>query len=394
MGGVEWLTGALGGIGSLLGKVSSYVDMLLSFLACDALQCKKYDDWLQGEKGFKKPPTSWLNILNAQEKKNKPVEVSASNKSEFDTLSDGQINRILETPVGESSPEGLTVDADTKSQLEAYVGQQSGEKKKRWRLNNMFAKLNELALEDYPPNYGGKFSLLSILGNNELAFFDCNEKTQNPKTQDDLGRGVPPGFTWRDCIPPKVEVRGDGTKTAALLPIVSSVDGSILTLEILDKGFGYTAPPSITIIDKTRHGGGAQAEAILDDNGSIVSVFMMANGGGYCAATYVVPPKYPVTEGPGITTETDEDNIDPYITFTTPADNAVGVNTSASLSITFNEPIVVGTGEIVITESLNNIIHERINVKAKNITFLADRIIKVEPTRNLKSNTEYFVSMS
>ena len=163
MGGLEWLTGALGGIGSLLGKVSSYVDMLLSFLACDALQCKKYDDWLQGEKGFKKPPTSWLNILNAQEKMNKPVEVSASNKSVFDTLSDGQINRILETPVGESSPEGLTVDADTKSQLEAYVGQQSGEKKKRWRLNNMFAKLNELALEDYPPNYGGKFSLLSIL---------------------------------------------------------------------------------------------------------------------------------------------------------------------------------------------------------------------------------------
>ena len=103
--------------------------------------------------------------------------------------------------------------------------------------------------------------MISIFGNNELAFFDCNEKTQNPKTQDDLGRGVPPGFTWRDCIPPKVEVRGDGTKTAALLPIVSSVDGSILTLEILDKGFGYTAPPSITIIDKTRHGGGARAEA-------------------------------------------------------------------------------------------------------------------------------------
>ena len=72
-----------------------------------------------------------------------------------------------------------------------------------------------------------------------------------------MGRGVPAGFIWGDCIPPKVEVLGDGTKTAALLPIVSSIDGSILTLEILEKGFGYSVPPQITVIDKTRHGGGA-----------------------------------------------------------------------------------------------------------------------------------------
>ena len=37
MGGIDWLTG-VGGIGSLLSSVSSYVDMLLSFLACDSLQ--------------------------------------------------------------------------------------------------------------------------------------------------------------------------------------------------------------------------------------------------------------------------------------------------------------------------------------------------------------------
>ena len=46
--GLDWLTGAIGGIGSLLGKVSSYIDMLLSFLACDNLQCKEYEDWAQG----------------------------------------------------------------------------------------------------------------------------------------------------------------------------------------------------------------------------------------------------------------------------------------------------------------------------------------------------------
>ena len=353
MGGLDWLTGAIGGIGNLLGKVSSYVDMLLGFLECDKLQCKEYDDWIQGEGGFNKPPRSWFNILNASEKMDETVEVTASNKSVFDNLSDGQINRILETPVGEFSPEGVTVTEDTKEQLTAYVKQADGDKKKKWILNNVFAKLNELADEDYPPNLGGKFSLLSILGNDVASFFDCNEKTNNPKTQDDLGRGVPPGFTWGECIPPKVEVLGDGTKTAALLPIVSSVDGSILTLEVLDRGIGYTEPPKLTIIDKTRHGGGARAEAILDGNGSIVSIFMYSVGAGYCPSTNVVPPKYPVTEGPGIGITggygddgTNLDSIAPFITFTTPSDDAVGVQTSVSLSITFNEPIVKGSGEV------------------------------------------------
>ena len=53
----------------------------------------------------------------------------------------------------------------------------------------------------------------------------------------------------------------------------------------------------------------------------------------------------------------------PFITFTTPSDDAVGVETSASLSVTFNEPIVKGMESVVITESLTNVVHERINVK-------------------------------
>jgi hypothetical protein len=398
MGGLDWLTGAIGGIGNLLGKVSSYVDMLLGFLECDKLQCKEYDDWVQGEGGFNKPPRSWLNILNATEKIDAPIEVTASNKAVFDTFSDGQINSILETKTGEVSAAGggVTVTKELKEQLTGYVKQQDGDKKKRWRLNNVFVKLNELADEDYPPNLGGKFSLLSILGNDVAAFFDCNEKTNNPQTQDDLGRGVPPGFTWGECIPPKVEVLGDGTKTAALLPIVSAVDGSILTLQILDGGFGYTERPTITIIDKTRHGGGARAEAILDGNGSIVSIFMYSVGRGYCPSTNVVPPKFPVTEGPDFLEpyEGDEDRTPPYITFTTPADDAVGVDTSASLSITFNETISRGEGEVTITEATTNVVHERINVKSSNISFLSDRIIKIDPQKDLKSNTEYFISMS
>ena len=52
-----------------------------------------------------------------------------------------------------------------------------------------------------------------MLGGGLVDFFDCNQTTNNPKTQDQLGNSVHPGFTWSECIPPKVEVHGVGTKT-------------------------------------------------------------------------------------------------------------------------------------------------------------------------------------
>ncbi len=317
--GLDWLTGAIGGIGSLLGKVSSYINMLMSFLSCDNLQCKEYDDWSQGM-GLTDPP---------------------------------------------------------KVSFEGMLGSMN-------IMNNLDQAAN-LGIKD-------RFSLLSLLGGGVPDLFDCNEKTNNPKNQDDLGDSIPPGFIWTDCIPPKIEVHGDGTKTAVLLPIISSVDGSILTLEILDAGFGYTEPPFIAIIDKTRHGGGAKAQAILDDSGRIVDIYMITVGSGYCQATNVVPPKYPVTEGPDLIEGTDD--VAPYITFTTPADDAVGVQTAVNLTITFNEPVLKGAGNIVLTETLTNAVHEKIPVQDQRISFLSDRIIKIDPATDLKLNTEYFVSMA
>ena len=45
--GLDWLTGSVGDIGSLLDKVGSYTDAVMSFLECDSLQCKEYKDWSQ-----------------------------------------------------------------------------------------------------------------------------------------------------------------------------------------------------------------------------------------------------------------------------------------------------------------------------------------------------------
>ena len=320
--GLDWLTGALGKVGSLLSKISSYANMILGFFACANLKCKDYDDWTQGVGAIEKPNLKFGKVLDNM----KFLQKFENFVGAADTTGDGAYSATA------------------------------------------------------------KFSLLSMIGMGADEFFDCTARTQNPQTQDDLGDAVPPGFTWSECIPPKVEVHGDGTKTAVLMPIVSSIDGSILTLEILEPGLNYTVIPKISIIDKTRHGGGANAEAIIDENGSIVDIYMLSPGEGYCPSTNVVPPKFPVTE------DTDDEN--PFITFTTPADDAVGVQTSVSLSITFNEPITRGNGDVTITEAGTNVVHERINVNDNRISFLSDRIIKIDPKNDLSFNTEYYISMS
>ena len=334
--GLDWLTGSLGGIGSLLDKVTSFTDSLMSFLECDSLQCKEYEDWSQKGGLRKKPKLSFESIIDN---------------------------------------------------------------------SNLLSSIDLEGIGDFSTDQLGirqKFSVLSLINGNLPALANCNDTTNNPKNQDDLSDSVPPGFVWPDCIPPKVEVYGDGTKTAAMIPIVSSVDGSILTLQIIEKGFGYTTPPVVSIIDKTNNGGGAKAKTVIDEDGSVVDVYMLTPGEGYCPSTNVVPPKYPVTEGPGIgitvgvgSDGTNLDTIAPFITFTTPADDAVGVQTSASLSVTFNEPIVKGVGSITITETTSNSVHETIPVTDNNrISFLSDRIIKIDPSIDFKSNTEYFISMT
>ena len=43
---------------------------------------------------------------------------------------------------------------------------------------------------------------------------------------------------------------------------------------------------------------------------------------------------------------------------------------------------------------MTNVVHERINVKNSRIEFLSDRIIRIDPETNLRSGTEYYISMS
>ena len=251
--------------------------------------------------------------------------------------------------------------------------------------------LDELAAE------GADFSFLTIMGGQYAGFVECNNLRDNPRSQDDIGES-PPGFIFPTCIPPKVEFVGDSRKKAQGYPIVAQ-DGSILAIVLTSGGRGYDAPPSVSIIDKTNHGGGAVVEAILDDRGQVVSTVIRDPGTGYCPSSIEtdelipIPDPLPIPDfGPN-----DPDTTPPGLSLITPPDNSVGVSTLSCFTFEFNEPIKIcgnTVGKIRVIETETNFTHSEIDVtNSQAITFLSDKRVKICPPEPLKGSTNYHINI-
>lgn len=121
---------------------------------------------------------------------------------------------------------------------------------------------------------------LSLFGSSDTPFGNCRQKIVNPQNQTDAPK-VPIGVTYGKCIPPEIIINGDGIGAKAQA-VVSSIDGSILSIKIIDAGRGYTTPPSITILDNTRYGIGAIARSTINSSGQLESIYLVSTGSGYC----------------------------------------------------------------------------------------------------------------
>jgi hypothetical protein len=122
--------------------------------------------------------------------------------------------------------------------------------------------------------------LLSMYGGQETIFKDCRETIINPQTQSDVG-SLPLGTKWYYCIPPTITIYGDGIGARAQA-VVEPTLGSILTIKVLDPGKYYTKDPSVSIVDNTNFGKGAQAKAKINSSGNIESIYIIDSGSGYC----------------------------------------------------------------------------------------------------------------
>ncbi|WP_254175027.1 beta strand repeat-containing protein [Planktothrix pseudagardhii] len=95
------------------------------------------------------------------------------------------------------------------------------------------------------------------------------------------------------------------------------------------------------------------------------------------------------------------DNIAPTINFLTPADDSIGkIALSGNLTVTFNEIVSKGTGNIVIKKVSDNSVFETMSVTSPNISIgttgpasgLISRMV-INPTNDFASETEYYVEI-
>jgi hypothetical protein len=141
-----------------------------------------------------------------------------------------------------------------------------------------------------------------IYGRFNKIFDKCNQKVQNPTSQYDI-IPLPIGSKYSTCIPPIVTIFGDGLGASAI-PIVDST-GSVFSVEIINNGFGYTSPPTISIVDNSGCGSGAQAKSTINqDTGSIETIYVTNTGSGYAQGNYTN-----VGTGTGIGTTGGTNNI-------------------------------------------------------------------------------------
>jgi polyhydroxyalkanoate synthesis regulator protein len=168
-------------------------------------------------------------------------------------------------------------------------------------------------------NVDNSLGFLSLYGYNGpgAVFRDCTEKVRNPKTQDDIpSSGLGAGSKYPKCIPPKIEIFGDGYGAQAIPVVSSDGRGSILSIEIVNPGFGYNTAPSVRIIDKTNSGSGAYAEASIR-GGRVTGIYLTRPGSGYCSPDLtLIKPFYLVTankytfyEGETVTFTVNTQNI-------------------------------------------------------------------------------------
>jgi len=145
--------------------------------------------------------------------------------------------------------------------------------------------------------------LLSVYGSSNTPFRDCRNTIITPGDQGNAPI-TPIGTTYPRCIPPEIIISGGGGTGARAQAVISNVNGSILSIEILNAGRGYERSPTITVLDNTRSGTGAVARATINSTGQITSIYLVERGSGYCQTDLnnIPNPGVGTTATPGIGT--------------------------------------------------------------------------------------------
>tara|TARA_B100000902_G_scaffold338922_1_gene340769 strand:- start:867 stop:3458 length:2592 start_codon:yes stop_codon:yes gene_type:complete len=274
--GIDWLTGGMDAIKDTLGKASTMGRKLFSVIKCADLKCETPKQWNSSRNGVKTlKKDNWGSML-----KNvnvfKGVQKSLGNvgsfldPSQIASLASGNISSIAGINIG-GVDIGSILGATSKltNGIPGITKLTSG-------LSGITGALPGL------PNGGlgtieSALSMMSLFGGSSDSFSECNNKTSNPTTQEDMSP-MPIGYTYFKCLPPIAVVSGNGT--GADLNVNVGSDGSILSLGIVNGGSGYDYNTTASIIDNTNCGYGGQVDLTIND-GTITGAVITAPGKGY-----------------------------------------------------------------------------------------------------------------
>jgi hypothetical protein len=235
MSGLNWLVGGLSSVTGVLRNASALAKRILSFLSCNEEKCAEPTKWASNIGSSLQPPEDYGKFMNKV----------------------GELGGLKNSLAGI----GTRID----SGITGFFGNDE---------------------EDSPVSAGSSMGSIeraidqiSLFGAGNNQFDVCNSKNNNPTSQEDVVP-VKPGYIYPSCIPPEVQVIGSGE--GAELFIVVGNDRRIFSVEVINGGSGYDENnTSISIIDNTGNGTGADVRAIVKD-GVITDTVILSSGFGYC----------------------------------------------------------------------------------------------------------------
>jgi hypothetical protein len=266
--------------------------------------------------------------------------------------------------------------------------------------NRTVSKMN--TIKGFNDDLSQTVNSLSLYGSSSSVFSDCSDRVKNPKSQDDL---VNTGAKYPSCLPPEIKIYGDGVGAEAVA--VVGENGSLLSIEVLNSGFGYTIPPDVSIVDKTNCGSGAKAKSVIS-NGEVTQIYITSSGSGYSSTDlsslnrspfYIVSAnKYSFYEGETCTftistqNVTDGTRLSYFISGTVRQEDIVEptsgsfviFNGTATVSIKIRQDSVRET----IEELLFDVLNANEDIVARAIVLINDRlspILQIQPDNSSQS---------
>jgi len=236
MSGLNWLVGGLNSVKGVLRSVSGLAKKIFDFIGCNAEKCAKPTKWASNK---------YDNLSKSNEKYDDFMDKVGTLGGLKDGLANagGGIDSAITGFFGNDEEDSIVSAGTEAGSIERAIDQ------------------------------------ISLFGAGNDQFDVCNRKNNNPTSQEDIVP-VKPGYIYPLCIPPEVKVIGSGT--GAELFVVVGNDRRIFSVEVINGGSGYDENnTSISIIDNTGNGRGANVRAIVKD-GVITDAVILSTGYGYC----------------------------------------------------------------------------------------------------------------